>query len=80
MSGNAISGISLNNEVDNKQLRGCKISNVDILVYPGSTAESGVSLNGKYDIRNKIKDNSFTDFKNDVIFKNNKKSENVIEF
>lgn len=81
LSGNkSISGISLNNNVDNNQIRGCKISNVDILAYPGQQTESGVSLNGKYDVRNKIKDNSFTNFKNDVVFKNNMKSQNSIEF
>lgn len=77
---NSIAAIAMNNNVDNNQLRGCKISNVDILGYPGSNAEAGVSLNGKYDINNKIKDNSFSNFKNNVLLKNNKKTQNTIEF
>lgn len=80
MSGKSIAAVSMNNNVDNNQMRGCKIFNVDILTYPGSSAEAGISLNGKYDVKNKIKDNSFTNFKNDVVFKNNKKGENTIEF
>lgn len=78
MSGKeAVAGIAANNNVDNNQIRGCKILNVDIVGYPDSNAEAGVLLQGTYDIRNTIRDNNFTNFKTDVNFKNNKQKENL---
>lgn len=79
MSENAIAAIKFKNDIDNNQIRGNKISNVDILAYPGSQVSAGILLEGTFDIKNKSSDNSFTNFKNNVIFKNNKKNENYIQ-
>lgn len=80
MSGkDAVAGIALNNNVDNNQIRGCKINNVDIVGYPDSKPDNAIQLKGKYDIKNNIKDNSFTNFKNEVNFLNNKKNENFVQ-
>ena len=81
MSGNsAEAAISLNNEKDNNQIRGCFINGVDMLGYPDAKKSTvGIAMNGKFDVRNKVKDNSFTNFTDDITFKNNKKNENTVQ-
>jgi hypothetical protein len=57
------SAIKINNNIDNDQIRGIKISNVDILVYPGGKCDYGVLVTGIYDVLN-VTENTFTNFKN----------------
>ncbi|WP_270089164.1 glycosyl hydrolase family 28-related protein [Sphingobacterium sp. SYP-B4668] len=69
MSGRSKSAISVNNEVNNNQIRGCKISNVDILAYPGSSCEYGIELKGVLDQKAALNANSFTNIKNEYFAK-----------
>lgn len=76
MSGEGLAAIYLDNNVNNNQIRGNIINNVDILAYPKSNFQAGILVNGKYDINHRIIGNIFTNFVKATVFKNGKEFEN----